>query len=714
MNFQSIKIAYHAAKNFGFGWTIRRLYYEFQLRTGHHKRSLPKRAWREKELQYWLKDDIEAKSIYATWRKSQPNFFFTTKNKTEIAAAIRSLQPSIKLQTDIHNLRYFSKLEYEVSYPDIWFTNPFLQPNVQCERDKHWSEYPMYSKQYEDLKFIWESGRFAIVYDLVRQYFLTNDENLAEQFWQLIESWIVHNPPNTGPHWKCGQETSLRLMTWYVGLFAFIDSPATTSTRFERFLGAVAAQVNRVAKDWKYSYMQQSNHAVSEGLGLYVTGVLFPQLKDAKTWREQGKYILEERSTFLFRSDGTYFQKSHNYLRFIVHAYLYVIRIAEVNDDDFSKILKDRMRAALDYLKSVLDEKSGFVPNFGSNDGALILPFNSCDFRDFRPTIAVLHYYFHQNRCFEQGAWHEDLIWLFGADAIPQKIEASPTPPSRSFDVSGIYTLRDKESWAFMHAETYKDRPAHADALHLDLWWRGINMACDPGTYLYYGHKPWLDAFKHTGFHNTLTVDGKDQMERAYRFTWAYWHACSLNEFRTENGFSMLEAEHNGYHRLADAVTHRRAVACVDDVWIVVDDVLGATTHQIDLHWMLSDFPCVQEEEGLELETPEGKFRVGILNISHSGNMSYLKPDVIHGDMQQSTAGLKSNYYGDVEPALSVRTRMEGTLPLRLVSILGEANWKLEHKEDKLILNQKTTFLLIPIGIKNIIREINSPASTMK
>lgn len=706
MNIQSIKTAYNAAKNFGFTWTLRRLHYEFQLRTGHHKRRLPKRNWRANELEDWLKDGIEAKDILLTWRNTQPKFFFSAKNKTGIATAMRFLQPDIELNTDIHRLRYFSKLEYDVQYPDIWFTNPFLQPKVQCARDKHWSDYPMYTAQYEDLKFIWEPGRFAVVYDLVRQYFLTNDEALAEQFWQLIESWIAHNPPNTGPHWKCGQETSLRLMAWYVGLFAFLDAAATTPERFQQFLVAVAAQTERISKDWQYSYIQQSNHAVSEGLGLYVTGILFPQLKQAATWRKQGKKILEERSTFLFRSDGTYFQKSHNYLRFIIHAYLYVIRVAEVNGDDFSDTLKDRMRAALDYLKTVMDKKSGFVPNFGSNDGALILPFNSCDFRDFRPTVAVLQYYFHQNVCFEQGAWHEDLLWLFGTEAIQQDVLPSPIPLSSRFDESGIYTLRDKNSWAFMHAETYKDRPAHADALHLDLWWRGINIACDPGTYLYYGHRPWLDAFKHTGFHNTLTVDGKDQMERAYRFTWGYWHECTLNEFRNEKNNQRLEAEHNGYHRLSDAVTHRRAVACVDDYWIVIDDVIGKDTHQVDLHWLLSDFPFTQHENDLELETPKGNFRLGILDISSFEKKSPLQLDIVRGDKQQSTRGLTSNYYGYVEPALSIRTKIEATLPIRLVSILGSANWKVQQEQDNLILNTKTTFILNPIGTKNIIREI--------
>ncbi|MEL6942920.1 MAG: heparinase II/III family protein, partial [Bacteroidota bacterium] len=266
MNAQTIKYAWQAAKDHGMAWTIRRVLYEAQLRTGHHKRILPKRNWKSEELQDWLQKGISAKDILATWRTSNPKFFFSNEQQEEIAQSIRKVNPDgvgELLKTDIHQLRYFSKLNYAVSYPDIWFINPFLKPSVACQRDLHWSDYPMYSTDYEDLKFIWESGRFAIVYDLARAYFLSKDEKFAKQYWQLIESWIDHNPPNTGPHWKCGQETSLRLMAWYFGLFAFIDSPETTSERFEKFLAAVAVQVYRVSKDYRYSYIQQSNHAVS-------------------------------------------------------------------------------------------------------------------------------------------------------------------------------------------------------------------------------------------------------------------------------------------------------------------------------------------------------------------------------------------------------------------------------------------------------------------
>ncbi len=706
-----VKTAWQTARDYGLAWTLRRLYYEAQLRTGHHKRKLPKRDWQAPELGQWLKKDIALGEVLEHWRKAKRQFFFDLSDREKLQTAIEAINPNAldSLYLDPQKQRYFSKLEYSLTFPQAWFTNPFLSPSVQCEPDKHWSEYPMHTEAYEDLKFVWESGRFAIVYDWVRAYALTGDESLAERYWQHIESWIENNPPNTGPHWKCGQETSLRLMAWYVGWFAFKDCPATTSERFEKWLGAIAAQAYRVSQDYHYSYLQQSNHAVSEGLGLYVTGLLFPQLKDAEQWREMGKKILEERVTFLIRRDGTYFQKSHNYLRFMVQIYLYVIRFGEANNDHFSKTVKQRLRACLDYLTAIVDPQSGRSPNFGSNDGALILPFNSCDFADYRPTLCALHYYFHKELLGEKGPWLEDSLWLFGADSLSPNASLRPEPHhSQRFDHSGIYTLGSAKSWGFVHAESYRDRPAHADALHLDLWWRGINICCDPGTYLYYGRRPWLDAYKHTRYHNTITVDGKDQMERGYRFTWGYWHQCQVNAYQGTGAVLHMEFEHDGYTRLTDSVIHRRAIARVaEEYWVVVDDIIGEESHEIELHWLLADFPVKRKEEQWLLETPQGDFAIG-----HYTEVEPLEEGkMVRGDSKKEVDGWRSNYYGFLEKALSLRFNYRQKLPLRLVTCLGPEGWEYQSKNVQTGLELQTPqgawqFQLNQIGKQQIFQDI--------
>src|SRR5262249_52646349 len=93
----------------------------------------------------------------------------------------------------------------------------------------------------------------------------------------------------------------------------------------------------------------------------------------------------------------------------------------------------------------------------------------------------------------------------------------------RDFPQGGTYVLGDWPRRAFFRCVDYLDRPGHADQLHLDLWWDGVNLACDAGTYLYNGLPPWNNSLAFTRVHNTVTLDGQDQMTRASRFLWVRW-----------------------------------------------------------------------------------------------------------------------------------------------------------------------------------------------
>ena len=164
------------------------------------------------------------------------------------------------------------------------------------------------------------------------------------------------------------------------------------------------------------------------------------------------------------------------------------------------------------------------------------------------------------------------------------------------------WITRDSASWAYLRLANFTSRPGHADQLHLDLWWRGYNLAQDAGTYLYNAPPPWDNALSRTRVHNTLTVDGLDQMTLAGRFLWLDWAQASLVEQAGGNGVDppRLTARHDGYRRLG--VTHQRSVACLPEGrWLVEDSLLpepgakgpGAPlpVHRARLHWLLPDWP---------------------------------------------------------------------------------------------------------------------------
>jgi len=545
----------------------------------------------------------------------------------------------------------------------------------------------MFSSETGDLKFIWEPGRFASAYTLARAYWVSGNDTYAETFWQLLESWAKANPPNQGAQWRCGQETALRLMAWCFTFYAFANSPATTPDRLALLVGIMAAQADRVAGDHAYAHLQKNNHAISEGMGLWTVGILFPELKMAEKWREAGRKILEEEARRQIYDDGAYIQHATNYHRLMLHDYLWAIRLGELNGYELSPVLRDRVRQAGEFLYQLQDEATGHVPNYGSNDGALILPLNGCDYKDFRPVLGSIHYLFNRTRLYQPGPWDEDLVWFFGPEALEQE-RTVVAKRSLQAPIGGYYTLRGKNSWGMIRCATFRDRPSQADILHLDIWRNGVNVACDPGTYFYYAEPPWDNALVSTLVHNTVSVDGLDQMMRGPRFLWLTWPKSQVSHHVASPRVLLeyFEGAHYGYNRLPQPVTHRRAVLKVDeDIWIIVDDLTGRGEHNFRLHWLLADLPFVVDAEQRRVVLTTGKDKYGLsLHTCLPDETIPVQFDVLRGTKDSAPRGWQSAYYGVCQPALSVGLGLRVATPCRLVSVFAP-----EKPDDRLSVSDK-------------------------
>jgi asparagine synthase (glutamine-hydrolysing) len=331
---------------------------------------------------------------------------------------------------------------------------------------------------------------------------------------------------------------------------------------------------------------------------------------------------------------------SLNYHRFILHLYLYALKLGELNGFAFSESLKQRLIRSIDFLYQLIDPETGQMPVYGSNDGALVLPLNNCDFADYRPLLQLGSYLTKGIRLFKSGAWDEPLYWLCGLEALRTKVEASPQT-NQSYTVEGVSILRGSRSKAVIRCTDFRARPSHADQLHVDLWWRDKNIACDAGTYLYSGEGVWRNGLAHTAVHNTITVDHKDQMKMVSRFTWTNWSRGKV----LKHGEKLWQGEHNGYK----PVTHKRTVMALDgDRWVVVDQLQDTQPHHYALHWLLNNFPYEQQENLILLSLDSMKYKVQVGLVEGQSIFS-----VVRGD-PKTTRGWRSRYYGDKEPAISV------------------------------------------------------------
>jgi hypothetical protein len=235
----------------------------------------------------------------------------------------------------------------------------------------------------------------------------------------------------------------------------------------------------------------------------------------------------------------------------------------------------------------------------------------------------------------------------------------------------------------------FRARPSHADQLHVDLWIHGHNIACDAGTYLYSGEGIWRNGLAHTAVHNTVTVDGRDQMTMVSRFTWTNW----ANGKVLKHNEKIWQGEHDGYK----PVIHKRTVMMLDDDrWLILDNLEDTNPHHFALHWLLNEGEFGVQElapaHGLWLKTLDSKlsnarFLIQIGLFNGSGNFSLVRAE------PNSTRGWRSRYYGDKEPALSVI--LEANQPqVTFWSFFGFENDVVEVDGESLKVNSKKIMLV--------------------
>lgn len=641
----------------GVRWAAFRARYAFEQRVGLLERRTPTAQWEARPLKEWLRPDVPAEpGAYAAWRTQHGGRFFFDA-PVQLGARFGAKAPLAADAILEGRWPYFSGEPRTVGFPPDWFRDPdsghAAQPALHWSRDAGGPA---------DIKLVWEPSRFAAAFVLARAYAVRRDERYAAGFWTLIEDWMQRNPPMHGPNWGCGQEGAFRVMAWCFGLAAFAGSPTTTPARLARIATAIAWHGERIESNIAYARSQRNNHAISEALGLWTIGLLFPEFANAGRWRDAGRRDLEAEVEHQIYSDGSYVQHSTNYHRLMLQDLTWAIRLGELNGCRLSDALYARSTAAVEWLFSVTDPVSGEAPNIGHNDGALILPLSDCDFLDQRPTVQAASWLLRHEKPFSAGPWDEPLQWLFGKDALTK-----PSSPrvltSFQAPVGGYFTLRGPESWALLRASVYKDRPAHADQLHLDVWWRGLNVACDAGTWRYTSPDGDHNVLSGSAVHNTVTVDGRDQMKPAGRFLWLDWAAASVDRVDRIEGMELMEARHDGY--ASSHATHRRAVLRAGDVWVVVDDIVGRGTHEARLQWLCPEAPFVTEGATILLDYPQGPFSF----VLAAGGASW---DVESGGAD-GPRGWRSVRYGVRQPALSLVAVTRGLLPLRLISVLGPA-----------------------------------------
>lgn len=461
-----------------------------------------------------------------------------------------------------------------------------------------------------EVRYIWELNRHLELVTLAQAWHLTGEQRYATACRLLLQSWFEQCPYPRGPNWISSLELGIRLVNWS---FAWHLLGGEASCLFHGADGR-AFRAEWLASVYQHCHFisghpslhsSANNHLIGEQVGLFVAATTWPFWAACGRWQVSAQHVLERETLLQNAPDGVNREQAVWYQHEVTDMLLVAGLVGRANGRDFSADYWSRIESMLEFVASIMDV-GGNVPALGDADDAVVVGLRpnkqTSVYKSLLATGAVL--FNRGDFKFKAGQFDAKSRWLLGDvaarafDAI--ETEGTQVPPRRLFPHGGYYVLgsdfesadevrivADAGPLGYLAIAAH----GHADALSFTLSVAGHEILIDPGTYVYQGAPRWRDYFRGTSAHNTIRVDGHDQSVSGGTFLWVE-HAETICEAVSLTGPTQrLAARHLGYRRFRSSVTHRRVLEYSQDVrTLLVDDhVLGVGSHEIELHWHVSD-----------------------------------------------------------------------------------------------------------------------------
>jgi hypothetical protein len=206
----------------------------------------------------------------------------------------------------------------------------------------------------------------------------------------------------------------------------------------------------------------------------------------------------------------------------------------------------------------------------------------------------------------------------------------------------------------------------HADLLSVQCAIFGDPCLVDAGTYCYTTEPEWREFFRGTGAHSTVRLDGVSQSQPDGPFRWTRRPSVRLRRWQSTPEFDALDAESNAFLALPDPVVHRRRVLFLKPrCFVIVDDLGGLSTHQVELMFQFAPIPVLPASNGWS----RARMTNGATLWMAAFASSPLRTALRSGDLEP-IRGWISPDYGKRVPAPMLIYSCDAPLPWRAVTVL--------------------------------------------
>jgi len=573
-----------------------------------------------------------------------------------------------------------------------------LGPAIDWHRDpvtgrrwerRFWTGYRFGDGCGQDPKIIHELNRHQHLPRLAKAYRWTGDERYAAEAVAQLLSWIDQNPPGRGINWQSSLEIAIRAISWMWTIFLLLPSRSLDEASAQRIGGALFEQLEHVHR-YPSVFSSPNTHLIGEAAALFLAGLVFQDQNRPAVWLQHGASLLTEAVESQVLDDGVYGELSACYHCYALDFFLQAMALGEHNRYHFPAAVPIRVRRMLQFLMH-LTRPDGTLPALGDDDSGRALALDQRNYRSYRDGLCTGAILFRRGDFqYVSGSFHEETLWMLGLGAW-EAYNASPghkPADTQAFFPSAGYAIQ-RSGWDPLASHLVFDcgglgmltgAHAHADALSITLFRNGHEVLVDAGTYVYNCAPEWRGYFRSTRAHNTVTIDGRDQVEQAGTFCWKTSLLARAGVI--EPGY--LEGEHDGYLRPLGVVHRRRVVSPASGYWIVVDDFRGTGKHSFDLHFHVAHgmacpaIPAEWMSRSYGRKEPCLAVRASAHGCPPLAVMTFLVPESGHEVRRlelETGAGLGYSYRHDGFEDIAAISLADSEISLRDFRMRGEFFW---------------------------------------
>lgn len=423
--------------------------------------------------------------------------------------------------------------------------------------------------------------KFYYAVGLGEEFWRTGDRRYLDTWVNLTQRWIDIVPLDFLP----SDVTGRRVQNWIYAHYYFVSQAGKSQVTgdglsaefYQTFLTSLHQQVTYLC-----SHLTPArNHRTIELYAIFMAALVFPEFKDAEQWLHFSRQELLQNIQADLLDDGVHCEMSTDYHHLVLRNYLGILRLAKLNQVTMPPELVERVAAGLEFAK-IVHKPDGTIPALSDGD--------SRSFSD-----VLLQGYEETN--------DEELLYVATAGAQGQ----APKARSRLFANSGYAILRS--GWG-NQGEPYQDERylvfdcgplgagnhGHLDLLSFEMAAYGQSLIVDPGRYTYHEPSPdldetnWRRLFRGSSYHNTVTVDGKEQTRYEFRKTrfriTGPEPEYELKAFVSNACFDYLHGIARSHEY---PVIHERKIFFVrSEYWVITDILRADESHHYDLRFHLS------------------------------------------------------------------------------------------------------------------------------